>query len=93
MPLIQNPKVIGRDSFARHDIIRKKVTDLQGGCDWCGQTQHVRIKKQGLHTGEVVERLYQYGIELGFASTGRRVSSVLTHVVRLITHKGQNESD
>ncbi len=63
MSLIQNPKVIGRDPFARHDIIRQKVTDLKGGCGWCGQTQHVRIKNQGRYTGEVVERLYQYGIE------------------------------
>jgi hypothetical protein len=40
--------VIGRDSFARHDIIRQKV-ETQKNCSWCGN----RSAK---------DNVYQYGI-------------------------------
>lgn len=43
-------KVIGRDPFARHDVIRRRVDDLSGGCDWCGS-----LSPKG--------KLYQYGTE------------------------------
>lgn len=34
--------VIGRNSFARHDIIRERAENTTGGCDWCGQVKMLR---------------------------------------------------
>jgi hypothetical protein len=41
---------VGRDPFARHDIIRRQVPITQGGCDFCGNKS-------------AKGRLYEYGTE------------------------------
>lgn len=42
-------RTIGRDPFARHDVIRQRVDDASGGCDWCGELSAKRKR-------------YRYGI-------------------------------
>lgn len=47
---MEEVKVIGRDPFARHDIIRQAMPVVATGCSWCGN-----LSPKG--------KLYRYGIE------------------------------
>jgi hypothetical protein len=46
---------IGRDSFARHDIIRETVRTSKT-CDWCGNNERGRLFRYGTSPDSIQNR-------------------------------------
>ena len=66
-------KVIARDPFARHDIIREEVKDLTGGCDYCGcLSAKGNLFRYGVEPDAI--RIQQHWLKGKFCSIGCKKS-------------------